>query len=87
MSLRSAVHSYIGSMEPAAEQSNYNSALALGYAPNSWTGMWKLRQNMPIIWISKNWAITAEVVEGANHVGVRNWRNKIKIRYRLKKRR
>ena len=64
---------------------DYDSALLLGYRAESWDGMWKLPLRHPILWISNNWAIVAEVVQGNNHVGIRNWRGKVKVRYRFKK--
>lgn len=65
---------------------DFDLAYLFGYEPESWDGMWKLRRNRPIIQLSKNWAIAAEVVEQpGTHTCERTRTGRQKIRYRLVK--
>lgn len=47
---------------PETSPSQYDSAVILGYEPESWDGMWKLPAGHPILWLTKNWALVREVV-------------------------
>lgn len=58
--------------------SDYDDALALGYQPESWDGMWKLRARNPIIWLTRRTALCAEAV------GITR-RGRQRIRYRLRR--
>lgn len=60
------IRSNIGT--PGFVVSDFDDAVALGYEPESWHGMWKLPApgewpwQWPILWISRNWAIVTEIV-------------------------
>lgn len=60
---------------PQTEVAYYDLAYLFGYKPESWDGMWKLRAHRPIIQLTRNWAIAAEVAGMG--------RKRQKIRYRL----
>ena len=47
-------------MNPGANASDYDTCVLFGYGPESWDGMWKLHARVPIIQISRNWAIALE---------------------------
>lgn len=69
---------------PETSPTQYDLAVLFGYAPESWDGMWKLPAGHPILPISRNWAIVAEVVTvPGSHVARRTRRGRQKLRYRL----
>lgn len=45
---------------PDTDSGYYDTAVLFGYAPESWDGMWKLHPRVPIIQLSRNWAIAFE---------------------------
>lgn len=73
---------------PQTSVHDYDSALALGYKPESWDGMWKLPADWPVIWLTRNWAIVREVVyvNGTNIPQLNRRRNGARISLHLRRR-
>lgn len=46
---------------PEMDASYYDTCIDFGYMPESFDGMWKLHMKVPIVRLSKNWAIAIEV--------------------------
>lgn len=61
---------------PGSDSASYDTAVLFGYEPESWDGMWKLHPRVPIIRLSRNWAIAMEAMG-------RTWRNREMFRPRL----
>lgn len=45
---------------PEMDSSYYDTCIDFGYMPESFEGMWKLHAKVPIVRLSKNWAIAIE---------------------------
>jgi hypothetical protein len=73
-----------GSPETSPDQ--YDAAVALGYEPESWDGMWKLPTGHPIIWLTKRWALVREIVyHPGTHRAVYTRTHRSKTRWRLRR--
>lgn len=70
---------------PETSPFQYDSAVALGYQPESWDGMYKLPTGYPILWLTRTWALVAEVIEiPGTHTAVMR-RGKVKTKRKLRK--
>lgn len=71
---------------PETSPFDFDSAVILGYPPESWDGMWKLPARWPIIWLTRNWAIVREVRSApVTHKALRKRNGKRRIRWILKR--
>lgn len=59
---------------------DYDLALALGYEPESWDGMWKLPANKPFRIIGPFIIVTECVNDATGKVGVKNRKGTYKMR-------